>query len=84
MSTFWQRLKCQHYYIKDGWNGLYGGKNIDWHCVDCDKKILLKPGRSPINPIRETNQQYYQRMIASGNAHLVMRPTLGMEGEPKL
>lgn len=84
MGKLFKRLRCQHYYIEDGWNGLYGGKVIKWHCVDCAKKILLKPGVLPFNPIRETNQQYYDRLVVGGNAHLVLRPPLGMEGKPKL
>ncbi len=79
-----QRLKCDHYYIEDGWNGLIIVKNINWHCVDCGKTKLFYAWRPPINPMRETNQQYYERMAANGNAHLVMRPALGSEGEPKL
>lgn len=79
-----KRLKCQHYYIEDGWTGLIMVKNIQWHCVDCGKIKLFYAWQPPINPRRETNQEYYNRMVMSGKAHLVMRPALGTEGEPKL
>jgi hypothetical protein len=84
MSKWLERLKCQHYYIEDWLVQFWPDPKMQYHCVDCNKKIIKRPSNPPINPVRQTNQQYYDHMVASGNAHLVIRPQLGTEGDPKL
>lgn len=78
-----KRFRCQHYYVEDyrvfGWPD----PKMLYHCIDCGKVTIRRPSSPPVNPLRETNQQYYNRMVASGNAHLVMRPSLGTEDYPK-
>lgn len=74
----------QHYYIEDELVEFWPDPRVQWHCLECGKIIRLKVGKLPVNPPRENQQQYYDRMVASGNAHLVMRPPLGTENEVRL
>lgn len=84
MSKWLKRLRCQHYYIEDYLVQFWPDPKMQYHCADCDKTIVRRPSNAPVNPLRETNQQYYDRMVTSGNAHLVMSPPLGREGKSKL
>lgn len=84
MSRWLKRLKCKHYYIEDHLVQSWPDPKMQYHCVDCDKSIIRRPSNPPINPLRETNRQYYDRMVAAGNIHLVISPVLGTENEPRL
>jgi hypothetical protein len=84
MSKLIQRLKCQHYFIEGDLVQGWPDPKRQFDCVDCGKTVVRRPSEAPLNPLRETNQQYYERMVASGRADQVMRPILGTEHEAKL
>lgn len=82
MSLF--KKRHQHYWKETGVPGdlvFMNGKFV-YECLICDKRKSFR--YAPVNPILETNQQYYQRMVASGRASLVMYPALGTFNEPHI
>jgi len=79
-APWYKRLVCSHYYIFDYNLEPFYTTLARYHCVDCGKTI--ERYHTPMNPPRETNQQYYDRQVASGNINYVMRPAIGTEGKP--
>jgi hypothetical protein len=66
-----------HYWVdtgilEQGWPD----PHVRYECSVCQKQIIRRASKRPINPLVPSAWEVYNQEVARGNAHLVMQPQM--------